>query len=53
MNSVIEIGDNVIFIQDGKTVWSGSGDGFLHSNSKKLNEFIFSSKLFRELKSIK
>jgi len=53
MNSVIEIGDNVIFIQDGKTVWSGSGDNFLHSKSKKLNEFIFSSKLFRKLKSIK
>jgi len=52
MNSVIEIGDNVIFIQDGKKIWSGSGDNFLHSESKKLNKFIFSSKLFRTLKSI-
>lgn len=52
MNSVIEIGDNVIFIQDGKKIWSGSGDNFLHSESKELNKFIFSSKLFRTLKSI-
>mgnify|MGYP001469689567 CR=1 FL=1 len=53
MNSVIEIGDNVIFIQDGKKIWAGSGDNFLNSNSKELNDFIFSSKLFRKLKSIK
>ncbi len=53
MNSVIEIGDNVIFIQDGQKIWSGSGDSFLNSESKQLNEFIFSSRLFQKLKSIK
>ena len=53
MNSVMEIGDNVFFIKDGQNIWSGSGDRFLHSECKDLNDFIFSSKLFRKLKSIK
>jgi len=51
MNSVMDIGDNVVFIQDGKKVWVGTKDTFLHSNNKDLNEFIFSSKVFKKLKS--
>ena len=51
MNSVIDIWDNVVFIQDGKKVWVGTKDTFLHSNNKDLNEFIFSSKVFKKLKS--
>ena len=52
MNSVMEIGDNVVFIKGGQSVWSGSGDNFLHSKCKDLNDFVFSSKLFKKLKSI-
>jgi len=53
MNSVMEIGDNIIFIKDGEKIWSGDKDVFLHSKNKYLNDFIFSSKVFRKLKSIK
>tara|TARA_Y100001968_G_scaffold327895_1_gene373903 strand:+ start:403 stop:1155 length:753 start_codon:yes stop_codon:yes gene_type:complete len=53
MNSVMEIGDNIIFIKEGEKIWSGNKDVFLHSNNKDLNDFIFSSTVFRKLKSIK
>ena len=53
MNSAMEIGDNIVFIQDGKKEWEGTSKTFLNSNNKHLNDFIFSSKIFRKLKSIK
>ena len=52
MNSVLEIGDNIIFIQDGSEKWCGGRDDFLKSNNSDLNEFIFSSATFSKLKSI-
>ena len=51
MNSVLEIGDHIIFIQDGCKKWTGSRDEFLKSNNNDLNEFIFSSAIFQKLKS--
>ena len=51
MNSVMEIGDNIVYIEDGKKEWEGDKQNFLSSGNKKLNEFIFSSKLFKKLKS--
>ena len=52
MNSVMEIGDNIVFIQDGKKKWEGHKKLFLNTQNKDLNEFIFSSQVFRKLKSI-
>jgi len=52
MNSVMEIGDNIVFIQDGKKQWEGHKKLFLNTQNKDLNEFIFSSQVFRKLKSI-
>ena len=50
MNSVMEIGDNILFIKDGEKKWEGGKDTLLNSNNKELNDFIFSSKLFMQLK---
>jgi len=52
MNSVMQISDNIVFIQKGKKEWEGVRDTFLNSKNKSLNEFIFSSKLFRKLKGL-
>ena len=51
MNSVMEIGDNIIYIEDGQKEWEGDKQNFLSSGNQKLNKFIFSSKLFKKLKS--
>ena len=53
MNSAMEIGDNIIFIQDGKKEWEGGRSQLICSKNKCLNDFIFSSKVFKKLKSIK
>ena len=52
MNSVMNIGENIIFISEGKKEWQGTKDEVINSNNKALNDFIFASDLFRKVKEI-
>lgn len=45
MNSVLNIGDKIMFIYDGKKEWEGHKSEMLHSNSQPLNDFLFASQL--------
>lgn len=50
MNSVMEIGDNIIYIHNGKKWWEGTKDDILFSDNKELNDFVFASKLAKHAK---
>jgi len=50
MNSVMEIGENITFINKGEIWWKGNKDELLNSNNKELNDFVFASELFKRLK---
>ena len=50
MNSVMGIGENIIFICDGREEWNGSKDEIMTSTNQKLNDFIFASDLFKKVK---
>ena len=50
MNSVMQIGDNIAFIHNGKIWWEGNKEELIHSDNNELNEFVFASKLFKRLK---
>jgi phospholipid/cholesterol/gamma-HCH transport system ATP-binding protein len=50
MNSVMQIGDNIAFIHQGKIWWEGNKEELIHSENKELDEFVFASKLFKRLK---
>jgi len=50
MNSVMGIGDKVIFLYKGKKHWEGNNKEILHTENEELNEFIFASKFLKELK---
>ncbi len=50
MNSVMEIGDHIIFLWQGKKHWEGTKDEVLGSDNKELDEFIFASKFLKEIK---
>ncbi len=50
MNSVMEIGENIAFINHGEIWWSGNKDELLNSENTELNNFVFASKLFKRLK---
>jgi phospholipid/cholesterol/gamma-HCH transport system ATP-binding protein len=51
MNSVLEIGDKVTFIYEGRIEWEGTKDDILHSNNKYLDDFVFASKLGKKIKA--
>ena len=52
MNSVMGIGENIIFIYQGRKEWEGSKDDIFTSTNKRLNDFIFASDLFRKVKEV-
>ena len=49
MNSVMEIGDKIIYLNKGKKWWEGSNKEITRSNNSDLKNFIFASKILREL----
>ena len=51
MNSVIEIGESVLFISKGEKEWVGTKHDILSSQSKKLEDFIFANKLYAQMKN--
>ena len=51
MNSVLGIGDNIIFLNKGHKEWVGDKDTILNSENKELNNFVFASPLFKRIKS--
>ncbi|MGE4587291.1 MAG: ABC transporter ATP-binding protein [Mangrovibacterium sp.] len=51
MNSVMEIGDQVIFLSEGITEWEGSGKEILHAGNRKLREFVFANRQYREIRN--
>jgi len=50
MNSVINIGDHVIFLNEGIKEWEGSKSQVMDADNEKLNDFVFASDLFRKIK---
>jgi len=52
MNSVMSMGDKVIFIHEGQKWWEGTSVDVLDSDNKELNDFVFSSELTKKIKGI-
>lgn len=50
MNSVMEIGDYIMFLHQGHKVWEGTEDNIAHSDVQELNDFVFANKLMRSLR---
>ena len=50
MNSVLGIGENIIFINKGYREWVGDKDKIWASTNKALNDFVFATDLFQEVK---
>lgn len=50
MNSVMGIGEHILFIFEGNKEWEGTKDEVVESKNERLNNFIFASDLFRKVK---
>ena len=50
MNSVIEIGENIIFLKEGIKLWQGNNKEILNSQNKEVEDFVYSSELVKKLR---
>ncbi len=50
MNSVLGIGENIIFINKGYREWTGNNEAIFHSANEALNQFVFATELFQRVK---
>lgn len=50
MNSILEIGNHIVFLKEGKMVWEGSKDTVYAATDEDLNNFVFASNLFKKVK---
>jgi phospholipid/cholesterol/gamma-HCH transport system ATP-binding protein len=53
MNSVMEIGDHIIYMYQGVKQWEGSNKEIIHSKDEKLNDFIFASEFLQDAKNMR
>ena len=51
MNSVMEIGDKIIFLKQGYLEWEGTKDEILTADNKSVIDFVYSSELFTKLRT--
>lgn len=49
MNSVMEIGENVMFIYKGKNWWTGTKNEILNTSNKELFDFVFASEFIKKV----
>lgn len=52
MNSVMEIGENIIFLYNGQLWWKGGRDDILRTDNKEINEFVYASSFMQSIKEV-
>lgn len=50
MNSVMEIGEKIIFLKDGKKAWEGSNKEIFKTDNEAVVNFVYSSNLFKKVR---
>lgn len=53
MNSVMEIGEHIFYMYEGKKQWEGTKEEIIHSTDKRLNDFIFASNFLQDAKQMR
>lgn len=51
MNSIMEVGDNIVFLKGGKKEWQGSRHDIFQADNEALDDFVFASNLFKKVKA--
>lgn len=52
MNSVMEIGEKIIFLKNGLKEWEGNKDNIFKTKNNAVTEFVYSSKLFKKVREV-
>ena len=52
MNSVMELGEKIVYIHEGRKWWEGAMEDILHSDNQELNDFVYASAMAKRAKSV-
>ncbi|HLV14107.1 MAG TPA: ATP-binding cassette domain-containing protein [Xanthomarina sp.] len=52
MNSVMEIGDKIVFLKDGLKAWEGSKETIFKTDNEVVTDFVYSSELFKKVRQM-
>ena len=52
MNSVMEIGEKIIFLLEGKKAWEGNKDEIFNTDNEAVTNFVYSSNLFKKVREV-
>ena len=52
MNSVMEIGENIVFLKNGTLVWQGNNEDIFNTDNSDVTDFVYSSDLFKKIRDI-
>lgn len=52
MNSVMEIGEKIVFLKNGKLVWQGTNEEIFKTDNDDVTSFVYSSDLFKKIRDI-
>ena len=52
MNSVMEIGEKIIFLKDGHKAWEGSKETIFRTDNEVVTDFVYSSNLFKKVRKM-
>ena len=52
MNSVMEIGEKIVFLKDGLKAWEGSKDNIFKTDNEVVTDFVYSSELFKKVRKM-
>jgi phospholipid/cholesterol/gamma-HCH transport system ATP-binding protein len=52
MNSVMEIGENILFLKNGVKAWEGSNKDIFKTENKAVTDFVYSSELFKKVRTL-
>lgn len=50
MNSVLQIGEHIVFLKDGKLVWEGNSKEIMQTDDEDIVDFVYSSELLKEIR---
>jgi len=53
MNSVMEIGDHIVYLYQGRKEWEGTNKEIIYSKNELLNKFIFASEFLQDAKQMR
>ena len=52
MNSVMEIGEKIVFLKEGELAWEGSKEEIFITDNQAVGDFVYASELFKNVRSV-